>query len=76
MCKWWAFNHSSLHATYLYLFYTSLLPIFGLMSGLTVVVSERIAERVKMCEIRSDVYGASDHCPVVLEIEAEGVVSD
>ena len=34
----------------------------------TDVVSERIAERVKMCEIRSEIYGASDHCPVVLEI--------
>ncbi|TFY76623.1 hypothetical protein EWM64_g7391 [Hericium alpestre] len=33
------------------------------------VLSERIAERVKMCEIRSEIYGASDHCPVVLEIE-------
>lgn len=22
-----------------------------------------------MCEIRSDVYGASDHCPIVLEID-------
>jgi AP endonuclease 1 len=34
----------------------------------TVVLSERIADRVKMCEIRSDIYGASDHCPVVVEI--------
>lgn len=33
-----------------------------------VVLSERIADRVKMCEIRSEIYGASDHCPVVLEI--------
>ncbi|KAA1469446.1 hypothetical protein DENSPDRAFT_796065 [Dentipellis sp. KUC8613] len=33
------------------------------------VLSERIAECVKMCEIRSEIYGASDHCPVVLEIE-------
>ncbi|EED79041.1 predicted protein [Postia placenta Mad-698-R] len=35
------------------------------------VVSERIEERVKMCEIRSEIYGASDHCPVALEIEGE-----
>lgn len=35
------------------------------------VVSERLADRVKMCEIRSEVYGASDHCPVVLEMEGE-----
>ncbi|KAI0032273.1 Endonuclease/exonuclease/phosphatase [Vararia minispora EC-137] len=32
------------------------------------VLSDRIAERVKMCEIRSDIYGASDHCPVTMEI--------
>jgi AP endonuclease-1 len=25
-------------------------------------------DRVKMCEIRSEIYGASDHCPIVLEI--------
>jgi len=35
------------------------------------VLSQRIAERVKMCEIRSEIYGASDHCPVVMEIEGE-----
>ncbi|CDO68300.1 hypothetical protein BN946_scf184799.g27 [Trametes cinnabarina] len=34
-----------------------------------VVVSERLTERVKMCEIRSEIYGASDHCPVVMELE-------
>ncbi|KAI0670400.1 Endonuclease/exonuclease/phosphatase [Trametes maxima] len=34
------------------------------------VVSERLVERVKMCEIRSDIYGASDHCPVVMELES------
>jgi AP endonuclease 1 len=33
-----------------------------------VVLSERIAERVRVCEIRSEIYGASDHCPIVLEI--------
>ncbi|KAJ7219491.1 Endonuclease/exonuclease/phosphatase [Mycena pura] len=32
------------------------------------VLSERIADRVKMCEIRSEIYGASDHCPLVMEI--------
>ncbi len=36
--------------------------------GRAVVVSERLEERVKMCEIRSEIYGASDHCPVVLEL--------
>ncbi|KAG5647284.1 hypothetical protein DXG03_000820 [Asterophora parasitica] len=35
------------------------------------VLSERIAERVKMCEIRSEIYGASDHCPLVLEFDFE-----
>lgn len=35
----------------------------------TVVVSERFVDRVKMCEIRSEIYGASDHCPVTLELE-------
>ncbi|TFK91014.1 hypothetical protein K466DRAFT_634413, partial [Polyporus arcularius HHB13444] len=35
----------------------------------TFVVSERLEERVKMCEIRSEIYGASDHCPVVLELD-------
>lgn len=34
-----------------------------------VVLSERMADRVEMCEIRNEIYGASDHCPVVMEIE-------
>ncbi|KAJ4487823.1 Endonuclease/exonuclease/phosphatase [Lentinula aciculospora] len=33
------------------------------------VLSERIIDRVKMCEIRSEIYGASDHCPLTMEIE-------
>ncbi|KAI0046160.1 hypothetical protein FA95DRAFT_1560424 [Auriscalpium vulgare] len=33
------------------------------------VLSERIVEKVKMCEIRSEIYGASDHCPLTLEFE-------
>ncbi|KIK57680.1 hypothetical protein GYMLUDRAFT_246676 [Collybiopsis luxurians FD-317 M1] len=32
------------------------------------VLSERLVERVKMCEIRSEIYGASDHCPLTMEI--------
>ena len=36
--------------------------------ALTVVLSERLRDNVKMCEIRSEIYGASDHCPIVLEI--------
>lgn len=37
--------------------------------GLLVVASKRLLDQVKMCEIRSEIYGASDHCPVVLEID-------
>ncbi|KAI0082604.1 hypothetical protein K474DRAFT_1632758 [Panus rudis PR-1116 ss-1] len=37
----------------------------------TFVTSERLTDKVKMCEIRSEIYGASDHCPVVLEIEGD-----
>ncbi|KLO11849.1 hypothetical protein SCHPADRAFT_905627 [Schizopora paradoxa] len=33
------------------------------------VLSERIVDKVKLCEIRSEIYGASDHCPLVMEIE-------
>ncbi|KAF8892448.1 Endonuclease/exonuclease/phosphatase, partial [Infundibulicybe gibba] len=33
------------------------------------VVSERFKNSVKACEIRSEIYGASDHCPLVLDIE-------
>lgn len=40
---------------------------------LVVVLSERIANYVKMCEIRSEIYGASDHCPVTMEIDSEVV---
>ncbi|KAH7889390.1 Endonuclease/exonuclease/phosphatase [Phlebopus sp. FC_14] len=39
------------------------------------VVSERILENVKTCEIRSEIYGASDHIPVVLEIDS-GVMTE
>jgi len=35
------------------------------------VLSERIVDKVKMCEIRSEIYGASDHCPVVMEIDSD-----
>lgn len=39
-----------------------------MMSICAVVLSERIMDHVKMCEIRSEIYGASDHCPIVLEV--------
>ncbi|KAF9025816.1 hypothetical protein BDZ89DRAFT_953468 [Hymenopellis radicata] len=35
------------------------------------VLSERLVERVKMCEIRSEIWGASDHCPLVMEIDGQ-----
>lgn len=35
------------------------------------LVNEKLLSRVKLCEIRSEIYGASDHCPIVLEIEGE-----
>ncbi|KAG8907393.1 hypothetical protein FRB99_004418 [Tulasnella sp. 403] len=34
-------------------------------------VSERIYARVKTCEIRDEVYGASDHVPIIMEIEGD-----
>ncbi|KAF8447517.1 Endonuclease/exonuclease/phosphatase [Boletus edulis BED1] len=34
------------------------------------VLSERMVDKVKMCEIRNEIYGASDHLPVVMEIES------
>jgi AP endonuclease-1 len=36
-----------------------------------VILSERIAERAELCEIRGEIYGASDHCPVVMEIPSD-----
>ncbi|KDR73496.1 hypothetical protein GALMADRAFT_251205 [Galerina marginata CBS 339.88] len=33
------------------------------------VLSERLQERVKVCDIRGEIYGASDHIPVVLEVD-------
>ena len=32
------------------------------------IVSERLKDRIKAADIRSEIYG-SDHCPVVLELE-------
>ncbi|KAI9570453.1 Endonuclease/exonuclease/phosphatase [Boletus coccyginus] len=40
------------------------------------VLSERIVENVKMCEIRSEIYGASDHVPVVMEIDSKVVAGN
>lgn len=41
-----------------------------------VVLSERTVEKVKMCEIRSEIYGASDHVPVVMEIDSQVVTGN
>ena len=38
-----------------------------------VVLSERLQDQVQMCEIRDEVWGASDHCPLVLDIDQEAV---
>ncbi|KAF8911988.1 Endonuclease/exonuclease/phosphatase [Gymnopilus junonius] len=35
------------------------------------VLSERFEERVKLCDIRGEIYGASDHIPVVLEAKGQ-----
>lgn len=32
------------------------------------VVSERLMDKIKECEIRSEIYGASDHCPIILDV--------
>ena len=32
------------------------------------IVSERLKDRIKAADIRSEIYG-SDHCPVVLELD-------
>lgn len=33
-----------------------------------VVASQRLFERVKTCEIRQEIWGASDHCPIMMEL--------
>ncbi|KDE06685.1 hypothetical protein MVLG_03031 [Microbotryum lychnidis-dioicae p1A1 Lamole] len=35
------------------------------------VVSERILDKVKACEIRLEAYGPSDHVPIILDFEGE-----
>lgn len=47
-----------------------------MLLGTSVVLSERIVEKAKMCEIRSEIYGASDHVPVVMEIESGQVTGN
>lgn len=47
-------------------------PVAMLTVCTIVVMSQRLLEKVKLCEIRSEIYGASDHCPIVLEVEKSG----
>jgi hypothetical protein len=47
-----------------------------LTSSTLVVVSERMLENIRMCEIRSEIYGASDHCPIVLDIDGTFEATD
>ncbi|SCV67001.1 BQ2448_5647 [Microbotryum intermedium] len=35
------------------------------------VVSERVLDKVKQCEIRLEAYGPSDHVPIILDFEGE-----
>ena len=55
MCRWCTARYNN----------ATLMLIIMVYAG---VLSDRIVDRVKMCEIRSEIYGASDHCPIVLEV--------
>lgn len=35
------------------------------------VLSGRLLSSVRACEIRGEIYGPSDHCPVVLDLARE-----
>ncbi|KAF8643865.1 hypothetical protein AX16_008881 [Volvariella volvacea WC 439] len=35
------------------------------------VLSRSLVDRVQMCEIRGEIYGASDHCPIVMDYEGD-----
>lgn len=35
------------------------------------VLSRRLLSSVKTCEIRNEIYGASDHCPIIIELEVD-----
>lgn len=60
----------------MYVFYTVQKAYSLILFGTSVVLSERIVEKVKMCEVRSEIYGASDHVPVVMEIDSELVTGN
>jgi hypothetical protein len=40
----------------------------------TVVLSERIKDKVKMCEIRGEIWGASDHCPIMMDVAEDAIL--
>lgn len=60
----------------MYVSYTVQKAYSLILFGTSVVLSERIVEKVKMCEVRSEIYGASDHVPVVMEIDSELVTGN
>ncbi|KAG8934575.1 hypothetical protein FRC03_007726 [Tulasnella sp. 419] len=35
------------------------------------IISERLRSRIKTCEIRDEIWGASDHVPIVMDIEGD-----
>lgn len=67
---WRHFHPSDKHYTYFSYRFNCRLKGLGWRLDMF-VLSERLTERVKMCEIRDEIYGASDHCPVVMEIQGE-----
>jgi hypothetical protein len=36
-----------------------------------VIISQRVANQAKECEIRSEIYGDSPHCPVIMDVARE-----
>ncbi|KAL8293095.1 hypothetical protein RQP46_000789 [Phenoliferia psychrophenolica] len=66
----WRHLHPDLEGHYTYYSYRFQCRVKGIGYRLDFfVLSEQLVEKVKQCEIRLEVYGASDHVPVVLDIE-------
>ncbi|KAM0753627.1 hypothetical protein T439DRAFT_322519 [Meredithblackwellia eburnea MCA 4105] len=66
----WRHLHQDVVGYYTYFSYKFQCRIKGIGWRLdSFIVSERILTKVKQCEIRLTIYGASDHVPVVLDIE-------
>jgi len=51
-------------------------PCTGSADWMSVILSDRIANKTLACEIRDEIWGASDHCPVVLDMEVEDATAD